>query len=45
LRIGFPHGNRKTTTLAAGLRMTAMIAPMVLDGQVSGGRLWTESMA
>ena len=30
LRMGFPHGHRKTTTLVAGLRMTGMVAPMVL---------------
>jgi len=34
--MGFPHGHRKTTTLVAGLRMTGMIAPMVLDGAVNG---------
>lgn len=33
LRMGYPHGHRKTTTLVAGLRMTGMVAPMVLDGQ------------
>jgi hypothetical protein len=32
LRMGLPHGHRKTTTLVTGLRMTGMIAPMVLDG-------------
>lgn len=36
LRMGFPHGHRKTTTLVAGLRMTGMIAPMVLDGPING---------
>ena len=30
--MGFPHGHRKTTTLVAGLRMSGMVAPMVLDG-------------
>ena len=39
LRMGFPHGHRKTTTLVAGLRMTGMIAPMVLDGPINGD--WT----
>lgn len=34
--MGFPHGRRKTTTLVAGLRMTGMIAPMVLDGPING---------
>ena len=36
LRMGFPHGHRKTTTLVAGLRMTGMVAPMVLDGPING---------
>jgi len=36
LPMGFPHGHRKTTTLVAGLRMTGMIAPMVLDGSING---------
>ena len=36
LRMGFPHGHRKTTTLLAGLRSTGMVAPMVLDGPVNG---------
>ncbi len=26
LRMGYPHGHRKTTTLVAGLRMTGMVA-------------------
>lgn len=34
--MGFPHGHRKTTTLVAGLRMTGMIPPMVLDGPING---------
>lgn len=34
--MGFPHGHRKTTTLVAGLRMTGMVAPMVLDGSING---------
>lgn len=34
LRMGFPHGHRKTTTLVAGLRMTGMVVPMVLDGPI-----------
>jgi transposase len=41
LRMGFPHGHRKTTTLIAGLRMSGMVAPMVLDGPVNGG--WFEA--
>lgn len=36
LRMGFPHGHRKTTTLVAGLRMTGMVTPMVLDGPING---------
>lgn len=46
-----PHGHRKTTTLVAGLRMTGMVAPMVLDGpinpvlsEVEGGD-WCEAYA
>jgi transposase len=38
LRMGFPHGHRKTTKLVAGLRMTGMVAPMVLDGPINGDR-------
>ena len=41
LRMGYPHGHRKTTTLVAGLRMTGMIAPMVLDGPINGD--WFEA--
>lgn len=41
LRMGFPHGHRKTTTLVAGLRTTGMVAPMVLDGPVNGD--WFEA--
>jgi transposase len=41
LRMGFPHGHRKTTTLVAGLRMTGMVAPMVLDGPINGN--WFEA--
>lgn len=41
LRMGFPHDRRKTTTLVAGLRMTGMVAPMVLDGPISGD--WFEA--
>ncbi|ESQ79449.1 transposase [Asticcacaulis sp. YBE204] len=39
--MGFPHGHRKTTTLIAGLRLTGMTAPMVLDGPINGG--WFEA--
>ena len=40
-RMGYPHGRRKTTTLVAGLRMTGMVAPMVLDGPINGN--WFEA--
>ena len=36
LRVGVPHGHWKTTTFVAGLRMTGMVAPMVLDGPING---------
>lgn len=41
LQMGYPHGHRKTITLVAGLRMTGMIAPMVLDGPINGD--WFEA--
>jgi transposase len=41
LRMGFPHGHRKTTTLVAGLRASGMLAPMVLDGPINGD--WFEA--
>lgn len=41
LPMGFPHGHRKTTTLVAGLRMTSMVAPMVLDGPINSA--WFEA--
>jgi transposase len=41
LRMGFPHGHRKTTTLVAGLRLSGMVAPMVLDGPINGN--WFEA--
>lgn len=41
LRMGFPHGHRKTTTLVAALRMSGMVAPMVLDGPINGD--WFEA--
>lgn len=41
LRMGYPHGHRKTTTLVAGLRMSGMVAPMVLDGPINGD--WFEA--
>ena len=36
LRVGIPHGHWKTTTFVAGLRLTGVIAPMVLDGPING---------
>lgn len=43
LRMGFPHGHRKTTTFVAGLRLHGMVAPMVLDGPINGD--WFEAYA
>ena len=31
-----PHGHWKTTTLIAGLRLSGIVAPMVLDGPING---------
>lgn len=39
--MGFPHGHRKATTLVAGLRLTSMVAPMVLNGPINGD--WFEA--
>ena len=36
LRAGIPQGHWKTTTFVAGLRLTGMVAPMVLDGPMNG---------
>lgn len=35
LRIGVPHGHWKTTTFVAGLRLTGIAAPFVLDGPIN----------
>ena len=35
LRAGIPYGHWKTTTFLAGLRITGMMAPMVLDGPIN----------
>jgi transposase len=35
LRAGIPKGHWKTTTFVAGLRLTGMTAPMVLDGPMN----------
>lgn len=35
LRAGIPYGHWKTTTFVAGLRLTGIAAPMVLDGPIN----------
>ncbi len=35
-RASIPHGHWKTTTFTAGLRLSGMMAPMVLDGAMNG---------
>ena len=35
LRAAIPHGHGKTTTFVAGLRLTGIVAPMVLDGPIN----------
>jgi transposase len=35
LRMGVPFGHWKTTTFIAGLRLSGMVAPMVLDGPIN----------
>lgn len=35
LRAAIPHGHWKTTTLIAGLRLSGIVAPMVLDGPIN----------
>jgi len=35
LRAGIPHGHWKTTTFVAGLRLSGIVAPMVLDGPIN----------
>lgn len=36
LRAAIPHGNWKTTTFVAALRLSGMAAPMVLGGPING---------
>ena len=36
LRAGIPHCHWRTTTFVAGLRLTGMVAPMVLHGPING---------
>ena len=38
LRMSVPHGHWKTTTFVAGLRLTGMVAPMVLDEPINRKR-------
>jgi hypothetical protein len=33
-----PHGPGRTTTVVAGLRQTGIVAPLVLDGPMTGTR-------
>ena len=35
LRAGVPHGRWKTTTFVAGLRLTGIVAPLVLNGPIN----------
>ena len=35
LRSAVPHGHWKTTTFLAGLRLSGLVAPMVLDGPIN----------
>lgn len=35
-RASVPHGHWKTTTFTAGLRLSGLVAPMVLDGAMHG---------
>lgn len=39
LRMSVPHGHWKTTTFVGALRLTGMVAPMVLDGPINGRAL------
>jgi hypothetical protein len=36
LRSAVPQGHWRTTTFVAGLRLTGIVAPMVLDGPING---------
>jgi transposase len=46
LRSAVPHGHWKTTTFIAGLRLTGIVAPMVLDGPINGRsfQTWVDRM-
>ena len=37
LRAAIPHGHWRTTTFVAGLRLSGIDAPMVIDGPINGG--------
>ncbi len=37
LRMDFTHGHCSTTALVSSLRMTGMVAHIILDGPVIGG--------
>ena len=41
LRASVPHGHWKTTTFVAGLRLSGLTAPMVLDGPINS--LWFQA--
>jgi len=41
LRMGLPFGHWKTTTFVAGLRLSGIVTPMVLDGPIN--RRWFEA--
>ena len=36
LRMSLPHGHRRTTTFVAGLRLSGLDAPMLIDGPMNG---------
>jgi transposase len=36
LRAGVPHGHWRTTTFVAGLRLSGIDAPMLIDGAING---------
>jgi transposase len=36
LRAAIPHGHWRTTTFVAGLRLSGIDAPMVIDGPING---------
>ena len=41
LRSAVPHGHWKTTTFVAGLRLTGIVAPIVLDGPINSRNFQT----